>query len=164
MAGEVLAEVEDLAARGGGDDLDGGDLADDGRHLHGGGLQGGLGQGQDLDGPLGRRRPEGGQAQVDVLAVVEVVGGDVRGAPRPAGVGADDGGALGAAELELGQEPQPLAVDRLPLGPGQVAAVPAVAEDDGDLVLARGEGCGDVVALDEDAVASGPRTAMVPSE
>ncbi|RYC73960.1 hypothetical protein G1ANC_00252 [Candidatus Nanosynsacchari sp. TM7_ANC_38.39_G1_1] len=52
VAGEVLAEVEDLAARGGGDDLDGGDLADDGRHLHGGGLQGGLGQGQGLDGPL----------------------------------------------------------------------------------------------------------------
>ena len=52
----------------------------------------------------------------------------------------------------LGQQPQGPAVDALAHLPGQVPAVPAVAQHDGDLVLAGGQGGGDVVGLDQEVV------------
>ena len=154
MAGQVLAKVHHRLAGGRGEDLHGCDLADDRGQGQGGRFQRGLGKVEHLHGRLGGLIAQGGQTQIGGLAVVQVVGGDVGGAGRPGRVGGDRGAlATFAAQLQLGGQPELVTVDALLHQPGQVPAVPAVAQDDGELVLAGGQGRGEVVGLGEEAAA-----------
>ena len=69
------------------------------------------------------------QPRVDRLAVVEVVGEDLRRTRRPGLVGDHDlPVAVGEDDLELGDQAEPVAVEVAVPVPGQPSAVPAVAE------------------------------------
>lgn len=85
-------------------------------------------------------------AEVAFAAVVQVRRQQVAVTAPPAAVGGDrDPGPVGQADFELGEQGRCVAVDVAVLVPGEVAAVPAVADRGTEGVRAGAEQVGDVV-------------------
>ena len=158
-AGEILAEIEEahavpVLALGNGDDL---------AHA----AHGGADAGDELDGMIGRADDDGLPAAVIVtglrpgaelqagivgLAVEEIAFKNRAGGGFPRSIGAEgERGAILQNDFETGEEVGTIPVD-LAAKPADGAAVPAVAEDGAERILALSQKRGDIVGLVLDAL------------
>ena len=155
VADHVLTHVDDRLALRRLQQLHRPELLDLPHRRAGGGDQGGLRRGCDNDDSrpsarvVARRAPAGPLEPCVVrLAHVDVRHEDGTGGrgPRPVGAHRLDPPVF-VLDPELGEKSETLPVDVAPVLPGQVAAVPAVAEGRPDRVLAGAQVAADVVRL-----------------
>ena len=155
-ADEVLAEVDQGGAGRRGEHRDRGQHL--GRPAPAGRPARPAGRGRRRRPRPGRVRSPARRPQVGALAVVEVVGEDAALAGGPGAVGGEHvHGAVGGGHLELGEQRQPVAVERAAAAPAEPAAEPPVAEQHLELVVALADQVGDVVGLvAQPVVVAGP--------
>ena len=159
VAHHVLAHVEDRLAGRRLEDLDRPDLLDPpDRRPRGGDESGRDRLSLDDRRPVGVRVARGAPARALQAGVVGLAVVDVRAADRPRRRlprvvrphGHD--AAVRVLDPDLAPQGEAIAVDRAPVGPGEEAAVPAVAQGGADRVLAGAQLPRDVVGLVLEAV------------